>query len=335
MAEPLANKTYVISDTSARTLIELLLTMGACARTSAPQASAAALSNLSNADAGIREWHDSMSLAEQTRLAAELPEILARQAASLKTDDDFLTRCLLETAIASAKLRSVEHNVAQHLEARHRQSIYNFAYGLSHEFNNPLANISTRAGVLAQREQDPAKKQLLQAVIDSAMRGCEMLGDLMLVARPAELEVRPVSAHDFLAPLVQKAQHWTVSHRVAISSEIFCERPLSIDLNAMSEALWCLIRNAIEANSKHVRVLLRTATHESNGVEIEVQDDGAGLSETALQACFDPYFCGRESGRGLGLGLTKALRIVQQHGGSLKLTNLPTGGCTATVRLPC
>jgi signal transduction histidine kinase len=66
---------------------------------------------------------------------------------------------------------------------------------------------------------------------------------------------------------------------------------------------------------------------------IEVADQGSGMSQAALEHCFDPYYSGREAGRGLGLGLSKAQRIVALHRGELTLSNRPGGGAVARIVL--
>jgi signal transduction histidine kinase len=52
---------------------------------------------------------------------------------------------------------------------------------------------------------------------------------------------------------------------------------------------------------------------------IEVVDDGPGLSEKARRHLFDPFYSGREAGRGLGFGLCKCWRIITEHGGTVSV----------------
>ena len=68
--------------------------------------------------------------------------------------------------------------------------------------------------------------------------------------------------------------------------------------------------------------------------EIEVTDNGAGLDERSQRHLFDPFFSGREAGRGLGLGLSKCWRIMELHGGQIAVQSKPGCGTTVTLRLP-
>src|SRR6266576_2527019 len=78
------------------------------------------------------------------------------------------------------------------VEAAKLQALYNFAYGLSHEINNPLANIATRAQTLLADEKDPDRRRKLATIVQQAFRAHEMIADLMLFARPPALQPREV-----------------------------------------------------------------------------------------------------------------------------------------------
>ncbi len=58
------------------------------------------------------------------------------------------------------------------------------------------------------------------------------------------------------------------------------------------------------------------------------------MPEPVRPHVFDPFFSGREAGRGLGFGLSKCWRIVTDHGGGVRLDSGPTGGVTVTITLP-
>src|SRR5215470_19686591 len=77
------------------------------------------------------------------------------------------------------------------VETAKLQALYNFAYGLSHEINNPLANISTRAQTLLVDERDPERRRKLATIVQQAFRAHEMIADLMLFARPPALRKEP------------------------------------------------------------------------------------------------------------------------------------------------
>lgn len=251
----------------------------------------------------------------------------------LTAADTCLPRQLFSVAAMALRLRVLEQNVAAEVEQRKTDAVYQLAYGLSHELNNPLSIIASRAGTLALSEPRSDRREVLELLVDSALRGGEMLGDLMLVARPPELTRRPSDAAELSHTLVAKARDWGRLRGVNLVAEISCRQSVSVDAAALREALWCLIRNAIEAmpdGGELQIVAFDTPEH----VIWRFVDAGEGLSSAAQRHLFDPFYSGREAGRGLGLGLTKAKRLVELHDGHLSVYNLPTGGCAAEVFIP-
>ena len=147
-------------------------------------------------------------------LSAYLPERCVAELSSLKSAlhdsiDPAVVQRLENAAHLATRLRAVEHQQDAELETRKREALYHFAYGLSHELNNPLANISTRAGVLLQSTQENGlPRDLLSAIVENSLRGCEMLGDLMLVARPPKLHFESTPILDLLSELTASARNW-------------------------------------------------------------------------------------------------------------------------------
>ena len=93
-------------------------------------------------------------------------------------------------------------------------------------------------------------------------------------------------------------------------------------------AIGAVVTNAIEAVGQggHVQVTVRRAQLAGEPwAEVVVRDDGPGISTEVRRHIFDPFFSGREAGRGLGFGLSKCWRIITDHGGQV-VVNQPTGG---------
>lgn len=254
----------------------------------------------------------------------------------LETDDlvePAPVQLLQQLARAMQHTRSLDDCLDRRVEKTKLGALKQLAYGLSHEINNPLANISTRAQQLQRGEQDAGRQATLQRIIDQVYRAHEMIADLMFFANPPAAEFK---AEDLRGALQSVADsiHDEVQ-RQAIRLEVRVpEEPtqLSFDKNMMGEAIRALVRNAIEAIGCQGTIVL-SIQGEPNRWLIHVADSGPGLSDLARQHAFDPYFSGREAGRGLGLGLCRAYRIAKLHGGDITLAGGPTG-CVATISLP-
>ena len=78
----------------------------------------------------------------------------------------------------------------------------------------------------------------------------------------------------------------------------------------------------------------RSRGHSGDVVQIVVADDGPGIPSEFQAKLFDPFFSGREAGRGLGFGLCKCWRIITLHGGWIDVESQPGQGALFTMALP-
>jgi signal transduction histidine kinase len=103
----------------------------------------------------------------------------------------------------------------------------------------------------------------------------------------------------------------------------------------VNQVLLNLVSNSAQAMDKpRGRISVTTRPGGANAVEIEVEDNGKGIPAEALPKIFDPFFTTKEVGKGTGLGLTIAYKIVAQHGGRIEVRSTPGVGTTVTVTLP-
>jgi len=109
--------------------------------------------------------------------------------------------------------------------------------------------------------------------------------------------------------------------------------PARISAYQLQAALRAVIDNGLNAATAGGRVEVQL--HDGDGVvELVVVDDGPGISEAARPHLFDPFYSGREAGRGLGVGLAKAWRFVTNHGGAIAFDANAPRGARFTIRVP-
>ncbi len=211
-----------------------------------------------------------------------------------------------------------------------------FAYGLSHEINNPLANISARAQGLMRDETDSQRHVSLQRIIDQSLRAHEMVADLMFYAHPPVPQLTSFDFAEIFADVAEQSVGGIVGRDIEIVViDSAAPIPLRADRSMLLEAVRALVRNSIEAIGCGGRIEL-VATHSqqpTDRVTVLVRDSGPGLSAEARRHAFDPYFSGREAGRGLGVGLCRVERIAALHGGGVSLQSGMVG-CVARLWLP-
>jgi signal transduction histidine kinase len=232
------------------------------------------------------------------------------------------------------------------VEAAKLQALYNFAYGLSHEINNPLANIATRAQTLLVDEPDPERRRKLATIVQQAFKAHEMIADLMLFAHPPAMRPEAVDLAQLASTVVaelaeQASEQGTHLVRTGEAGPLMA----TIDPTQIAVALKALVQNSLEAvkagGSVAVEVARSQETVLSTDVAVanatlhlSVADTGPGIPPEVRPHLFDPYYSGREAGRGLGLGLSKAWRIAELHGGRIEVESEAPRGARFTIVLP-
>lgn len=221
------------------------------------------------------------------------------------------------------------------LEQAKLDAMKELAYGASHEINNPLANISARAQSLLRDERDPERRRTLEAINQQALRAHEMISDLMLFARPPKLELAAVSLREVLEQAARGLAPECERRRIAL--RLHLDDPLPdccVDQSQLPVAVHALIDNAINAIGRDGAIDVTLHRAEAGVVQITIADNGPGIADEVRPHIFDPFFSGREAGRGLGFGLSKAWRIVTHHGGTLAVEAPETRGAIFRMTLP-
>jgi signal transduction histidine kinase len=226
----------------------------------------------------------------------------------------------------------------ERLEQEKLEALKELAYGAGHEINNPLANIAARAQTLLEDERDPERRRKLVAIHRQAMRAHEMIADLMLFARPPQMNIAEFDLGRVVRAVLDETREFGAERGIELTFEAG-EGPVVIsgDETQLGVAVGAVVKNAIEAVGAggHVGIAVRRSTAgDETWAEIIVRDDGPGISAEVRRHLFDPFFSGREAGRGLGFGLSKCWRIVTQHGGSVVVNSVGGAGAEFTISLP-
>ncbi|MCA9145670.1 MAG: HAMP domain-containing histidine kinase [Planctomycetaceae bacterium] len=233
-----------------------------------------------------------------------------------------------------SRLEQLEDNFDRTLLTEKLESMRELAYGASHEINNPLANISSRAQTLLRDETDPERRRKLATINSQAFRAHEMIADMMLFAKPPDLVRENVNLSDLIAQVLEELSGRADEQGTALlvtgtSDDCW----LSADATHLSVALRALCRNSLEAIGAGGQVTVSLVAAEDS-VELSVTDTGPGIPMEVRKHLFDPFYSGREAGRGLGFGLSKCWRIVELHGGSIEVGENTNEYTRFTIRLP-
>ncbi|MCG8648335.1 MAG: HAMP domain-containing histidine kinase [Pirellulales bacterium] len=261
------------------------------------------------------------------------PELISGLHQSLPTNTSTSQQCMLQQLARLIQRQRVwERSFDDRLHQSKLGALKQLAYGLSHEINNPLANISTRAQQLQRDETDPHRAATLQRIVDQVYRAHQMIADLMFFANPPAANPQPCDLAATLREVVDDFADQARRQAIRLETQISAQPAASVvDEKMIGEALRTLIQNSLDAIGSQGTIIVSLVRHPDQWM-IHVADSGPGLSDQARRHAFDPYYSGREAGRGLGLGLCRAYRIAELHRGEVTLAGGPAG-CVATITL--
>ena len=239
------------------------------------------------------------------------------------------------------------------VEAAKLESLAEFAAGAGHEINNPLATILGRTQLLLPGETDPDRRQALLTIGGQAIRIRDMIGDLMLFARPPKMHPQTLDLKQVVRQTLKQSGALRDAEAAAIRLDLPADDgpPVTIwaDTVQLSVVISSLVRNSLEALAEGGRMTIQCETVSANAptpstsanpaesaevAKLTVTDNGPGLSPLDREHLFDPFYSGRQAGRGLGFGLCKCWRIITLHGGRIDVDSAPGEQTTFTVRWP-
>jgi two-component system sensor histidine kinase PilS (NtrC family) len=226
------------------------------------------------------------------------------------------------------------------------------AADMAHEVRNPLAAISGSVQMLQSGLRsdgaDPERRHLMEIVVREADRLDRLIKDFLTFARPSPARSDPV----LLRSLVEKVLGMFEAVRPAgVAVEVSIDPALRVQADAgqLTQLFWNLILNAVQAMpdggplgiaasalpeppQEHPEERRKDAEEEACAwAEIVISDAGTGIAPNVLDRIFDPFFTTKREGS--GLGLATVARIVDDHGGSLRVESQVGRGTAFRVRL--
>ncbi len=266
-----------------------------------------------------------------------------------------LARTLLVRILAEQGEEGVEgfvvtfDDVTELMSAQRKAAWSDVARRIAHEIKNPLTPIQLSAErlkrkYLEQIKQDP---ETFQACTDTIVRQVGDIGRMVDEFSSFARMPTPAMTNTDLRALIDQAlvlqrhAHGDITYHLSIPRSAAVA---SVDRAQLSQALTNLLQNAAdsiegrkeeethagsEQDPGEVWVELRT---EADAWLVVIEDNGRGLPQEHRERLTEPYVTTREKGTGLGLAIVK--KIMEDHGGDLKLSDRPGGGAAVTLVLP-
>lgn len=228
-----------------------------------------------------------------------------------------------------------------------------FIANISHEIRTPLNAIVGFSDILAEEligSLNTKQHQYLKDIRSNCWRLNELLINILDMAQmessEVQLNLNRFTVRSIVVPSVASFRHDAKKHQIRLSYELAADAEILIcaDQAKLKKALCQLISNAIKFTPDQgnvlisARVVASSDNEESRQLEIDVCDDGIGITPDSQARLFNAFsqlespFTKRYSGAGLGLALAK--KLLELQGGTIRIASNPDRGSTFTIIMP-
>lgn len=207
---------------------------------------------------------------------------------------------------------------------------------VAHEIRNPLSAIGNCIEILdKQLNLEGDNKELVTIALSECERLDRVLNNLLTLARRREPQRQWVEIHELVERTCAALQYDTrfqPTIELKRDFDVPAQLALWIDRDQISQVLWNLLVNAVQAMPSGGELRVATRIAEEGWLNLSVRDTGVGMSSEVVEKALQPFFTTKTSGTGLGLATAK--EIVSWHGGRLVIESEEGKGTEVTVQLP-
>ncbi|MEI9478317.1 MAG: GAF domain-containing protein [Deltaproteobacteria bacterium] len=231
----------------------------------------------------------------------------------------------------TADLRKTE---AQLIRSEKLAALGQLAAGIAHEIRNPLTSINILIHSLREKPSDEEHhREDLRVIEEEIHRINEIVGQFLRFAKPAPPLLQEADVLSLFEETLQLLKPQIEKQRISVQKEFHSLPPTVLDREQMKQVILNLLLNALQAMPGGGRLRLSGQVLEDNRwIQLSVQDTGVGIPPEDMNKLFDPFFSTKEGG--VGLGLSIAHRIIDQHRGKIQMESTPGQGTLFTLWLP-
>src|SRR5664279_3051468 len=267
---------------------------------------------------------------ENARLSGAIEDYFGISATALKDGSGYtIGRILIFQNLTELKRLEGEVRLKDKLAA-----VGELAAGIAHEIRNPLASISGSVQVLKNFSSPGSPEQrLMEIVVAESQRLSSILEDFLRYVRPKERAAEPVDAPaalDDVLTLLAHGDEVSPDHHLVKDFD-----PSSVVVQAdpgqLRQIFWNVSRNALAAMPRG-GALTVSARLQGGSWNVSFTDEGQGMTASERGRLFTPFAHSFPGGTGLGLAIV--YRIVEEHGGTIRVDTSPGYGTTVSISLP-
>jgi len=270
---------------------------------------------------------------------------VSRDVSDSKKEEEELTRRLEK--MVEDRTRELKETHSKMLHQDKMASLGKLSASVVHEINNPISGILSlvmlmnrimQGGTLQQKDVLQFK-QYLGLMETETRRISRIVSNLLSFSRHSKMEFGSVKLNQLIEKTLFLNANLLKLHSIRVEERLDPRLPdLTGSEDRLQQVFVNLVSNAAEAMeaSRGERILsFQTACLEEKAcISVSIADTGAGIPKANLPRLFEPFFSTKKKGKGVGLGLSVAYGIIQEHGGSIQVQSEEGRGTTFTIELP-
>lgn len=228
-----------------------------------------------------------------------------------------------------------EERLVRFSKAEKLHALGKLAFGIAHEINNPLTNVSMNIELLKDGLLNAQGSEQIQKRFTTIERNLERASniarELLAFSSEKETEFAPTSINEVLESTLELLGARRKSYQIMVDyGEVGNITGIPWKLE---EVFLNLLVNAMDATPKGGRITIRTR-QKADLIVAEISDSGCGIPAEQLSQVMDPFFTTKEVGQGTGLGLSICYGIMELHGGNIELTSTVDHGTKVILSFP-
>ncbi|MCA0318031.1 MAG: PAS domain S-box protein [Proteobacteria bacterium] len=209
--------------------------------------------------------------------------------------------------------------------------------GVAHELNNPLAIVIAQSSLLVEKAASDDVRRRGERIHAAAERCGRIVKSFLAMARQKPPQREPIDINAVASGAVDMVSYGLRSSDIELDLSLAPDLPpVTGDKDLLAQVIANLLINAQQALMDRPaprRISLHTARRDAS-ITIMVADNGPGIPDELMRRVFEPYFTTKPAGVGTGIGLSICRNVIEAHGGSVALSNQPSGGARFDLVLP-